>query len=59
MKRTDDRISSRIVGHTSINPAGAMTESGNGSVARDPGAILTEHMYDMATLRQVGGISFR
>jgi hypothetical protein len=34
-----------MVGHTSINPAEARIESGNGSVARDPGGILAERIY--------------
>jgi hypothetical protein len=43
-----------LVGYTSIKTADAEIEGGNGSVARDPGAILTEHMYNMATLRPCG-----
>jgi hypothetical protein len=31
--------SGRVVGHPSTNPADAKIESGNGSVARDTGAI--------------------
>jgi hypothetical protein len=43
-----------MVGYTSIKTADAEIEGGNGSVARDPGVILTEHMYDRAFSRQSG-----
>jgi hypothetical protein len=42
------------VGNPSIKSFYAPKGKIDGSVARDPGAILTEHMYNMATNRQLG-----
>ena len=40
---------SRMVGDTSITAADCCIRKDHGRLARDPGASLTEHMYNMPT----------